>query len=573
MRRVVGLSMLGASASLVGCGGQRLPTPGSILTKQSVVIAAQNDQTFSAGNAKVITQANTFDGLLTPMTLETAVPYRVPQGAFASAVEMIVISTPATPRRSIVVRYPVSGTGPCMAAQFEGNELVGALPATVASGEATVVVPPTALTRGRGSGFAIGLVFGMLTLANPRDTQARLERVAGPGEGSSVVVVHGMLQSADDVRALATEARRAGSYDSAYLYHYDYRLPFAACGRALADLLGSGGFPRKSVDIIAYSKGGLVARHALETCNATASVRRLITLATPHTGCRAELAGLYYGLGGLYLGSVSALPLPDIGDVCLSELMPSSDALVHLNSYRNTQNGDVDYWLFSGGRDWVVTHGSAQAEGTWIGTHTNGSLRQTVLPTFGHTGMYSVQAVSQAYRLIRSASGGLEISFDSSHVEPSPWDGCWYRTITVTNRTGTVVTLDSLQFDTYGSSGSWSGHQWFSPTTPPGEFFPSERTPWGVTLGSGSSTALDVQTWINGSKDPVWAFDAAVVPRTCHHILIATGEDGTVYKVERDQWLTYNGVWPASPLTRSRGRAAGGLHSLTAAGPGTMRRP
>jgi len=73
---------------------------------------------------------------------------------------------------------------------------------------------------------------------------------------------------------------------AAEFHDYDWRLPVAQLGRALAERVRAAGSAR--VAIVAHSMGGLVARAALALAG-TGNVERLVLLGTPHCGSFAAV--------------------------------------------------------------------------------------------------------------------------------------------------------------------------------------------------------------------------------------------------------------------------------------------
>ena len=76
---------------------------------------------------------------------------------------------------------------------------------------------------------------------------------------------------------------------AAEFHDYDWRLPVAQLGSALAERVRAAG--RTRVAIVAHSMGGLVARAALALAG-TGSVERLVLLGTPHCGSFAAVQAL-----------------------------------------------------------------------------------------------------------------------------------------------------------------------------------------------------------------------------------------------------------------------------------------
>ncbi len=166
----------------------------------------------------------------------------------------------------------------------------------------------------------VGLVVGALAVlsafAFSGDRSTRPVDQAAPGP---VLLVPGYGGSTASLGALASSLRSAGRDVTVV------ELP----GRALGDLQGQaealagaaalvrGRTGAGSVDVVGYSAGGVVARLWVQEGDGATSVRRLVTLGSPHHG--TQLASLGSLVGG-------ACP------VACQQLAPGSPVLARLNS-------------------------------------------------------------------------------------------------------------------------------------------------------------------------------------------------------------------------------------------------
>jgi len=546
------------SALLSGCGGGGGPRPGSILDQRTVIVSPQQDQTVQLGEAKVTIQKGTFNASI-PVTVSQLVPYQPAQPNFQPVYSGLSISCPDTPQRTITATYSMpTGAQGLLAVAYENGQPIGAFPVTTSSGEARVLIEPSMVTKSRG-GVLVTLMLGVLGVVNSPDNETNLVLIAGSGRGRTLIFVHGLLQGAADMQETAMVAKNLGGYESVYVLRYDYRRPFADVGAELANLLSFHLFSDpKQVDLVGYSKGGLVVRHCLEAMGQTKPVRRAILLACPNTGCRISLAALYGTLALDYLSSKKALPFLNWGESCLDELMPGSNQLNSLNTFQHHQNGDVDYWLFAGDTDTVVSQSSAWGTGTPIDDFTNGVLWRKLLTQTGHLSADSTGAIKQVYAALTSTqTNGLQISYDSNPLEASGWWGSWTSTETIVNSTGQRITIESLLTEMYDRQGQWWGNYWYDPYCPPGEFFPHERADWGLILDPSESETLSLGYYPDEDGTPLSSAPANKQALTAHQTVLATGEDGTIYKTSKDLLLTYNGASPAPPHTR-KGKVAFG---------------
>lgn len=91
------------------------------------------------------------------------------------------------------------------------------------------------------------------------------------------------LQMGDDVRILE--------------FSYDWRLTVEHNAHELQKRLDKE-FGGETVDIVAHSFGGLVARYYIQNLGGENRVRQLITMGTPHRGSADTFVTLYDGWGG-----------------------------------------------------------------------------------------------------------------------------------------------------------------------------------------------------------------------------------------------------------------------------------
>jgi pimeloyl-ACP methyl ester carboxylesterase len=95
-------------------------------------------------------------------------------------------------------------------------------------------------------------------------------------------IEHVQKQLADDVRVIE--------------YSYDWRLSVEHNARKLHEELNRE-LPGQTVDVVAHSFGGLVARYFIQNLGGANRVRHLITMGTPHRGSVDTFESLYEGWG------------------------------------------------------------------------------------------------------------------------------------------------------------------------------------------------------------------------------------------------------------------------------------
>ncbi len=112
-------------------------------------------------------------------------------------------------------------------------------------------------------------------------------RRLAPGDGRPVVCVHGYFQNRVDFLYLARVLRRRG-VGPVYGFNYAWLLDLPTLGERLGRFVArvreeTGA---DQVDLICHSMGGLVAAEYLANQSGTETVRRCVTIATPHRGTR-----------------------------------------------------------------------------------------------------------------------------------------------------------------------------------------------------------------------------------------------------------------------------------------------
>lgn len=505
-----------------------------------------------------------FGNETTEVSLTETTPPRINQPAFQNLQPALTIDCPVIPSGEIKVSYPDSSAGQTLAVvALQGNTPIGAWPMSRENGRMVATISPELQQKSRGSSLFIKFVVGISTIPNPPENGSGLVRVGSAGVGRTVIFVPGLMQSVADVIESAKRAKDIGGYANAYVYRYDYRTGIAAEGRRFANFL-TGSFPNKSVDIIGYSKGGLVAMWALQQENATAPVRRVLYLGTPVKGCSTSLARLYWAFGGVYFNNRNALPYAEMPSDCFAELMPNSQVISDLNEYQFVQNGDVDYYFFAGENDDIVNQDSAWAMNVPVGDATNGHIRRHTIHNVSHFSIDKPAAVEAAIRSISLSVTGVSLLADPAEpLQPDPFFGSWIVDIRIKNNISGPLTLESMQFEEFDRYGQWQGHYWYDPTLGPGIFFPHRRIAWNYSLPAGQAVVLGIEYWPNESQQAVWEAPESQQARTSHVMVQARDLTGRLHKAERIVEMRYGGIVPASPQTRSVFGEPGRLMPIT----------
>jgi pimeloyl-ACP methyl ester carboxylesterase len=214
--------------------------------------------------------------------------------------------------------------------------------------------------NGRVQGLISGLVIiGIIYKQIPPANEIGLKEVSVNADGSlsysevgsivpsdkTVIFIHGMFSSPDTWEKFIPLfiGKTKNSCNRFLTYGYNSALPIDYNGQAFADILKTK-FTGKKVDIVAHSMGGLVSRSAIENHEASAVVKNLITLGTPHQG--SPLVGLRYLLGIIVASDGIAESVAyNVSTQGIKDMLPGSSFLTKLNS--NTKSDVPYYALFA----------------------------------------------------------------------------------------------------------------------------------------------------------------------------------------------------------------------------------
>jgi len=194
--------------------------------------------------------------------------------------------------------------------------------------------------------LAVGAVVVVVVLNRGDEVQPVAQNRPGP-----VLLVPGYGGSTTSLQVLADALTDAGR-DARLVPPQgsgteDLREQAAHLGNAVDDALEETG--ASSVDLIGYSAGGVVVRIYVADLGGGSTVRRAVTLASPHHG--TDLAALASSLGQ------AACP-----DAC-QQLSPDSDLLRRLNAGDETPTGPAWVTLWTDDDKTVVPPDSGSLEG------------------------------------------------------------------------------------------------------------------------------------------------------------------------------------------------------------------
>lgn len=554
MQRLLGLAMVVMLVVLVSCGGGGGGNGGGSIPP-GIIVKAGDRLSTTVGDAVVTSGVFPTTGNVT--ITERPAP-KVAQPNFGASQPMLTVSSTVQPDGGFTVSYPDTSNGaPAMAGIFDGNTPVSAFPVTKENGRLVVAMDPAYLPANRSRGISlISILIGIIRNYLPPDPTVTLKQVGTASAGQSLVYIPGLLQKAEDAEPTVSAVKENRGYGSAYIVDYDWRAPVAVVSLGLRDVISE--LPAKSTDMVAYSKGGLIGRYAMEQHRTTKATRRAMFLGVPNAGCSLTLAAIYGLLAATFLKSGVPLPFVDgPNSECLTELLPHSQLLEELSAEWYKQNGLVDYYFVAGQfggfqTDLVVGTDSALLTGSSvIGNRTIGTIRRFTMDGQTHFTLDEAPVINVALQKMTTASTGVEISFSSNPVEASLAATSWASRVTFTNQTGQRVTNESLMLEGYIQHGGWSHNSWYDPSIPAGVAFPHQRTYWNYALDPGESVTLDLEHWLDVDRNPIGTLPPYLWSGSVRFILMANGDDGQSYETENILKLTTVNSTPKDPKTRA----------------------
>ena len=190
----------------------------------------------------------------------------------------------------------------------------------------------------------------LLSKLTGEDLTSRQYRLTLPGKlpslGPLVLLIHGMDRSPMSLKDLQAEIESAGFATASFSYPNDEAID--RCGDALARKLKklAKEQPKLKIVIVAYSLGGLIARHMLEVeGNDPGNVQMLIMLGTPNHGSylaalRPVLDVFRFAKRGADKEAFISILQDGFGEAG-RDLVPRSAFLTKLN--KNARNPGVQY--------------------------------------------------------------------------------------------------------------------------------------------------------------------------------------------------------------------------------------
>ena len=143
----------------------------------------------------------------------------------------------------------------------------------------------------------------VLTVIRPLGWGARATRIAGQGKGPPVILMPGFLMNRSCLYFVARRIARGRSevHVLNYRTHADARESASDLAYYVEDVCRKSG--SETVDIVAYSLGGLVTRYYVERLQGAARVRNVVTMGTPHRGTKLAVFSQLPAAGQMQPGS------------------------------------------------------------------------------------------------------------------------------------------------------------------------------------------------------------------------------------------------------------------------------
>lgn len=545
--------------TLLGCGGGGVsnnsqqppdtfsvgPNEGTDKTYGDITIHIEADGTFPNGSTLSLYQS-------------AQAPEMPPEQNFVLGKPALKLTSTAIPQKDITVS--ILDEGKDYIAAIKSGEDWQPLNRVKAGGKTSFFLP-AALGRvaNRGGGKVWDWVIGLVKDDLP-DTEfaiKRLEDGTDFGDPGTILCIHGVMDNYQSMARIGSRARARFGGSNVFSYAFPWKEGAQEAGIQLAALLAPYKNRIKNVIFVGYSQGVLVARHALERLGATATVVDLVSIMGPNEGSHwADEADFAFNIIKLWLnGTFSCSPFGvTVDDPAIRELRPGSAFLTDLNKYHNTQRGDVNYWLFNGNKDWVVTQDSAWAGHVPLEQLTGGTVWRHTVSGATHFNIKSNTG------LIDQMFGSMGLKFGnelSILIDPAPNDvnaitDGWHFSLRVRNNSKSTIKIKDLAFETYLKDGLTYATQWYKPNDLfLGDPYPCSYQVWPVTLGPGkTSEVIYLYAWpdweINRMED---LLDDNKKARTEKVILTGT-LNGRPVKTEVFVTLRWNDYWPSLAQTR-----------------------
>jgi len=496
------------------------------------------------------------------LTLEqsTQVATRPPTTNFVMAKPALELTSSQPPERDLTVSIGDDGKQ-YIAGLVDDDGIWSSLISNRQNGRISFILPASAGHRAQRSlGSVWKFVIGLVKDDRP-DNEYAIKYLAGNhdlGGPGTIVCVHGLM---DNYQSMATIGNRALA-DLGGSNVHSFAFPCApgakVAGEHLAELLRPYRHQIKNMTFVGYSQGVLVIRYALERLGETAAISSCIYIVGPNLGSEwANGADAIIKLEGIWLnGQFASSPFHiKIDDPAIKELSRQSDFLTDLNAYHGTQRGNVNYYLFNGDRDWVVSQDSALASGVRLEELTGGSVwRHTVVGATHFNIKSDVGLIDQMFGAI-GLQTGLELTLltTPSDSVDAQLDG-WSFQLSVRNNTDSPISFKDLALEVYAQDSNSYASQWYDPGTTIGEFFPTRYAAWDKLLGAGQTTLpIDIHLWPDWQRHNINEVPPNLQAKTVVMILTGT-KNGQPVKATLNLSCRYGDWRPQPPNTRSSRR-------------------
>lgn len=470
---------------------------------------------------------------------------------------------------------------------------------TRTAGIATARVPDPAYrsASGRGPKHILHLDLSLVPYtADFSETTVDLVLLGGQGDpaiingSDSVILVHGMNNSINDLNAMAARFLISKQFRAIYALKYPWARDIKQNAADFAALLSTRLAPGTKVPIIGHSMGGLVVSYAIERLKMSDYVSEFVMVATPRQG--SNLAGLTK-----YCRAIADVNLNDPADtsdhwgnlcdlntVSMRQMQTDSDFMKGLNGAASYHRNYVPYSLIAGTDHYLGAGGSLVECGEACdGLVTKSSLLDYAYSQNATLGSVMKYAAYYNHSSIIKRSGALDaiqnaVTAAVSKLGPVvtvipdnngiATDTGWEVPFTLSNDTSAFdMVIEHLVMQTFDRNGDWRSTQWFTPNLTNGAVFPDVPFDWNYHLGSKTTFSrtlhLRYDTKMHHYADAPYAVRAQTAVFVCTGRLMQTNDPFTIITtcIAKDQ----NGVGPSSvPRYVSLRKLGGGGSAFSA---------
>lgn len=383
-----------------------------------------------------------------------------------------------------------------------------------------------------------------------------MHRLAGSGNlgANSCIIVHGLFDTYPEMATLAQRLYYQFNYRNVYAMGYNWRISTVPAAQYLAGQLDNLRSVGKQVTLVGHSRGCLIIRYALEKLEKTHCVKQCFLIAGPHRGSSYatsahQLLILLSQVINQEYGSNIDL---SANYPAIQELVPGNPFLTELNSPNYNQRPMVDYYLFAGGRDYIVPRSSARAESVTLEGVTSGAVnRFTVMEaTHGDFRRNNAHFQTMVNQIRSAATARARIEIDP----PQQWTYGWTLPYLITNPTNQAMLIKTMTFDTYDKFGNWQTCSWYRQGP---DNFPNQHYDCNFTLRAHSEAYLLVYNpgdLANGAT-PINQLPEYLQARTTI-IAMVYEQNGVRQDIRATALERFNGAPPAVPAKTRDGAYA-----------------